>query len=123
MRKLVSENSHENVEIRESRTYWSHILLNRILECFDVRHKRVNVGGHDFNEILCHCCAVGNDALVALQWMHDAGSCVAKTEAIDAMREIQRSIVEERVDVDVAAGKVNALAASDVEIAGHFIQC
>lgn len=54
--------------------------------------------------------------------MHDASGCVAETEAIYAMGEIQRRIIEKRIDVNVTAGKVNAFAAGDVKIARHFVQ-
>lgn len=55
--------------------------------------------------------------------MHHAGRVIAKAEAIDAMREIQRHLAEQRCDVDVAATEVNALAAGDVKITRHLVQC
>lgn len=55
--------------------------------------------------------------------MHDTGGCVAETEAIYAMCEIQRRIIEKWINVNVTAGKVNAFAARDVKIARHFVQC
>lgn len=55
--------------------------------------------------------------------MDDARRRIAETEAIDAMRKVHGPFIEERCDVNVAAGKVQTLAGRYVEVAGHFVQC
>lgn len=65
---------------------------------------------------------IGYNSLIALQRMYHSRCVVAKTESIDAMREIQWGVIEQRVDVDVTVAEMNAFAAGYVKIAGHFVQ-
>lgn len=82
----------------------------------------MDVGRNDFNEILCHGRAVGDDSLVTFQRMHNSRRLVAETEPVDAVREIQWHRIEHWADVDVAAGEMNAFAAGDVEVAIDLVQ-
>lgn len=98
------------------------VLFDRILKRLEVRQEREDVGGDDFDEVLRHHGAVGEDALVALQRMDDAHRLVAEAELIDAMGEVEGDLVEQWADMDVAAGEVDAPAAGDVKVARHLVQ-
>lgn len=100
----------------------ANVLLDRVLKRFEVRQKGENVGGDDLDEILRHHRGVGEDALVALQRVDDAHRFVAEAQLIDAMREVERNLVEQWADMDVAAGEVDAPAACNVKIARHLVQ-
>lgn len=54
--------------------------------------------------------------------MHNADSVITEAQSIYAMCKIEWDFSEKRCDVNVAATKVNALPAGDVEISRHFVE-
>lgn len=71
-----------------------------------MRQERFDVGGHHFNEILCHHRALAQYLLIPFQRMNDAGGSITKTEPIDAMRKIVGGFIEQGADVNVSLGEM-----------------
>lgn len=84
----------------------SNILFNRILKCFNIRHKCFYVRWNDFNEILCHHWTFVQYLLISFQWMHNSSCSITETESVDAMGKVLGGFIKQGANVNVSLWKM-----------------